>query len=278
MSINTTSRRIGENIETDDLLVTGGIRMSSGGDSPVVDARWGQIQGTLANQTDLMEALNAKANETDLEAVESSVTGLGNEVETKAGKSLVATLTQDAETGEWSCDKTAEEIYEAYTAGQLVTAMISGRTQVFTLSRAEYSEEKHLYDVVFVRPDSHVIEKLECISIPTGSQCYYYGTKLADLSTVPYRVWFRTDGSTYVTNDDFADVFDAYDDGREVYATIDGDKVYSLTRITDGLMAFSRFYLSDSSMVFEELSWEYDGSSNVYLTTKNLSAWQGGSY
>lgn len=274
MGIDLRAKTVGENIETDGLIVSGGIRLSSGGDSPVVDARWGQIQGTLANQTDLMAALNEKASA-------SALTELGTEVAAKANKSLVVTFAQDSQTEQWSCDKTAQEVYEAYTDGQLVTAMISGRTQVFTLSLAEYDEEESIYSVVFVHSDPYAIEKLECVSIPSGSECFYYDTELADLSTVPYRVWFETDGSSYVTYDVFADVFDAYDNGREVYATLDGDKVYTLTIATDSRMVFSRFYLSGSSMVFEELSWELDdttGDTFVYLTTKSLATWNGGSY
>lgn len=69
MGIDLRAKTVGENIETDGLLVSGGIRLSSGGDSPVVDARWGQIQGTLANQADLMAALNEKASASALNAL-----------------------------------------------------------------------------------------------------------------------------------------------------------------------------------------------------------------
>lgn len=90
MSINTTSRRIGENIETDELLVTGGIRMSSGGDSPVVDARWGRIQGDIENQEDLIDLFDAVGEEIDGIVAElankadaSDLTALSDTVDTK---------------------------------------------------------------------------------------------------------------------------------------------------------------------------------------------------
>lgn len=45
--------------------VSGDIRKAGGG-SPVVQASWGQITGNIENQTDLAEALAAKADAADL--------------------------------------------------------------------------------------------------------------------------------------------------------------------------------------------------------------------
>ena len=64
--------------------VSGDIRKAGGG-SPVVQASWGQITGNIENQTDLAEALAAKADAADLAnyATETELGEVAAEVATK---------------------------------------------------------------------------------------------------------------------------------------------------------------------------------------------------
>ena len=61
MSIKIGSTKIGNAIVDGKMSVNGGIKMGGGGSAPVVvEARWGQIEGNIQSQTDLMDSLAAK--------------------------------------------------------------------------------------------------------------------------------------------------------------------------------------------------------------------------
>lgn len=51
---------VGGGIKLGGVKVSGGVDISGGGSSPVTEARWGQIQGNIENQSDLVAALNEK--------------------------------------------------------------------------------------------------------------------------------------------------------------------------------------------------------------------------
>lgn len=52
---------VGGGIRLGGVKVSGGVDISGGGSAPVVvEARWGQIEGNIQSQTDLMDALATK--------------------------------------------------------------------------------------------------------------------------------------------------------------------------------------------------------------------------
>lgn len=55
---NTMS--VGGGIKLGGVNVSGGVEIGGGGSAPVTEARWGQIEGNIENQLDLMTALNEK--------------------------------------------------------------------------------------------------------------------------------------------------------------------------------------------------------------------------
>jgi len=69
-------------IKTEPVRVGGGIRMANGA-APVVNAEWGSIEGNIQNQTDLMTALNAKA---DTAAVQELAGTVATKLTTPAGQ------------------------------------------------------------------------------------------------------------------------------------------------------------------------------------------------
>ena len=53
--------KVGGGIRVGGVKVSGGVDIGGGGSAPVVvEARWGQIEGNIENQSDLMAALNEK--------------------------------------------------------------------------------------------------------------------------------------------------------------------------------------------------------------------------
>ena len=65
---------------------------TSGGGGGSTSATWGQITGTLSAQTDLINALNAKAKASDLTALSGQVQTLSTTVNSKASASDLSTL------------------------------------------------------------------------------------------------------------------------------------------------------------------------------------------
>ena len=55
---NTMS--VGGGIKLGGVKVSGGVDIGGGGSAPVTEARWGQIEGNIENQLDLVSALNEK--------------------------------------------------------------------------------------------------------------------------------------------------------------------------------------------------------------------------
>lgn len=51
---------VGGGIKLGGVKVSGGVDIGGGGSAPVTEARWGQIEGNIENQLDLMTALNGK--------------------------------------------------------------------------------------------------------------------------------------------------------------------------------------------------------------------------
>lgn len=68
---NTMS--VGGGIRLGGVKVSGGVDIGGGGSAPVTEAVWGQIEGNIGNQTDLMDALALKASASDLSALASTV-------------------------------------------------------------------------------------------------------------------------------------------------------------------------------------------------------------
>ena len=64
---------VGGCIRLGGVKVSGGVDIGGGGSSPVTEARWGQIEGNIGNQTDLMDALALKASASDLSALSNTV-------------------------------------------------------------------------------------------------------------------------------------------------------------------------------------------------------------
>lgn len=65
--------KVGGGIRVGGVKVSGGVDIGGGGSAPVVEAIWGQIQGNIGNQTDLMDALALKASASDLSALSDTV-------------------------------------------------------------------------------------------------------------------------------------------------------------------------------------------------------------
>lgn len=66
--------KVGGGIRVGGMKVKGAVEVGNGGGSaPVVEARWGQIEGNIVNQTDLMDALALKASASDLSSLASTV-------------------------------------------------------------------------------------------------------------------------------------------------------------------------------------------------------------
>lgn len=65
--------KVGGGIRVGGVKVSGGVDIGSGGSAPVTEAIWGQIQGDIGNQTDLMDALASKATASDLSALSDTV-------------------------------------------------------------------------------------------------------------------------------------------------------------------------------------------------------------
>ncbi len=60
-AVPDTKLSVGGGISLGGVKVSGGVEIGGGGSAPVVvEARWGQIQGNIENQSDLMTALNEK--------------------------------------------------------------------------------------------------------------------------------------------------------------------------------------------------------------------------
>lgn len=59
--------KVGGGIRVGGMKVKGAVEVGNGGgSSPVTEARWGQIEGDIVNQTDLMNSLALKADSSDL--------------------------------------------------------------------------------------------------------------------------------------------------------------------------------------------------------------------
>lgn len=66
--------KVGGGIRVGGMKVKGAVEVGNGGGSaPVTEARWGQIEGNIGNQTDLMDALALKASASDLSALSNTV-------------------------------------------------------------------------------------------------------------------------------------------------------------------------------------------------------------
>lgn len=59
-AVPDTKLSVGGGIRLGGVKVSGGVDIGGGGSAPVVEARWGQIEGNIGNQSDLMAALNEK--------------------------------------------------------------------------------------------------------------------------------------------------------------------------------------------------------------------------
>lgn len=60
--------KVGGGIRVGGMKVKGAVEVGNGGGSaPVTDARWGQIQGNIENQSDLMAALDTKVSDAELD-------------------------------------------------------------------------------------------------------------------------------------------------------------------------------------------------------------------
>lgn len=59
--------KVGGGIRLGGVKVSGGVDIGGGGSAPVTEARWGSIEGNISAQTDLMAALDAKADATALD-------------------------------------------------------------------------------------------------------------------------------------------------------------------------------------------------------------------
>lgn len=65
MSIKMGAVRMGGAVVDNKMSVGGGIKIGGGGSAPVTEARWGQIQGNIENQEDLIDLFNAVGDELD---------------------------------------------------------------------------------------------------------------------------------------------------------------------------------------------------------------------
>jgi len=68
--------KVGGGIRLGGVNVSGGVEIGGGGSAPVTEARWGQIQGDIENQEDLIDLFDAVGDELDnlVEAVDTKLT------------------------------------------------------------------------------------------------------------------------------------------------------------------------------------------------------------
>ena len=62
---------------------------------------------------------------------------------------FIVTFTYDDENDSWSCNKTAQQIYEAYQAGKIVLALNSEDSGICYLDTAYYNNSDNYYDINF---------------------------------------------------------------------------------------------------------------------------------
>ena len=56
---------VGGGVRLGGVKVSGGVDIGGGGSAPVTEARWGQIQGNIENQEDLIDLFDAVGDELD---------------------------------------------------------------------------------------------------------------------------------------------------------------------------------------------------------------------
>ena len=98
----------------------------------IVDPTWGQIKGSLANQTDLTNALSGKASTSDLAGVDTRTRTLENTITTKADKSALDAKADKTEVSNLSA--TVDTKASASALSNLSTTVSNLSTTVSNLS------------------------------------------------------------------------------------------------------------------------------------------------
>ena len=102
----------------------------------IVDPTWGQIKGSLANQTDLTNALSGKASTSDLAGVDTRTRTLENTITTKADKSALDAKADKTEVSNLSA--TVDTKASASALSNLSTTVSNLSTTVGTKAVVKY--------------------------------------------------------------------------------------------------------------------------------------------
>lgn len=212
-----------------------------------------------------------------------------------AEKACVVSFIYNQQEDNWNIDKLAPEIYEAYTNGQLILAKYNNGSPVFTLSaihRVEVTDiaaGAYRYIIWFSSVVGENVFQLQYIYDPTGMEdsevvyetfVEYTEQLISSSSTSPRRVSFETDGSSYISQDDFDAIKAALDDGTDIYAVLDGYERYTFNTIErDSEADAATIYFTyvdaiGSSVIFKTIAWHHESGAEdrITLTTKTLAA------
>lgn len=260
-----------------ELSLSGDIAFGSGAGTTV---RWGEITGNMENQADLVAALPTKTSD------------LTNDSGFVTDVIFTVTFTYNSATDTYTADKTAVEIYDAYTDGVVIEGKINNT--VYHLSeiyRDEYDPGVYGYGFRFenvgVGGEVATIQySYEPVGEEQGEPVYettitFSGFNVPGPESLSYAVQFETESGSIISYEDWESVLEMRGAGQNIYAVLDGEKVFTAAFIPasyssgDAAMIFTR----NVGLTFETLYWEYNGSSaSADLVTQTLSAWQGGSY
>ena len=106
------------------------IKLPSGNTYDLVDRKSGYIKDVKVNGISVVD--NSIA-EIDLESL----------------KTFIVTFTYDSENETWSCNKTAQQIYEAYIANKTILAKENVKSSLYYLDYIDYNGQENYYNIKF---------------------------------------------------------------------------------------------------------------------------------
>ena len=135
---------------------------------------------------------------------------------------FIVTLTQDAQTEEWTADKTIAEIVAADAAGKIVVAKYPDNGMYVELPLNMAMEYQGAYFAMFVglrnAGNDNQIVSVQCVNEGSGDNISVQQQYIPTSSTAPLIVTLTADQSTgdLVANKTYKEVYDAVDGGQTV--------------------------------------------------------------
>ena len=156
-------------------------------------ATWGEVGGTLSNQTDLQNALNSKANQTDLNTTNQTVTNIENElndkIETKTGSSIVIDDTIGIKNLKIYGDTNQEETPTTSNPTQIktvtgdVTVNVGENSYILPLNNLELCKIDNYKDYIYNENGNWYIAKKIKKIVLNGTETGYGGLNLRTNTT-----------------------------------------------------------------------------------------------